>query len=554
MNRIFKKVLNGLFFSILFFSIHSTSSAQSYIAYESNGKWGLKDKNGNIILSPLYDAIDEFKDGYAPVYKRGSIPCPDARYPEVILNGVRDYLMGVIDSTGRLIKKLAFLDIRPYSEGLAAIFNPEYQKFGFINKYGKLVIPYNFLRVFDFKNGLAIVKPNRYFQVINKAGTAITTGKYDTICPFINGLAKVKTTAGFGLINSKGVEIVKPKYIQMGEFSDGLCLVKDANGWGYINNKGKVIITPKFYSATDFTEGRAAVKLIGTSEGAVDPTYWKFIDKTGKSITTAQYGVSSNMPNFNYKFSGGLLISNNSYPKYGMLDTSGKEIIPFVYGSFGPFKNGLAKVTGIGKNITGVIAYINKANKFIIPYNVYLSDAQDFSEGLAAIKTLKDQLWGFMDTTGKWIVQPKYINVMPFYNGLAAVQVQAKNAKWGFIDKTGKEVIAPKYNSVVYTKEGFYKVGIKDLLKSNSLLYGLVNNKGVEFVPAKYIELQDFSEGLAVVGIEEIYNYTIQRFGFIDTTGKLVIPTSYDSAEPFLKGRARVTLVGKCFLIDKIDQ
>jgi hypothetical protein len=74
---------------------------------------------------------------------------------------------------------------------------------------------------------------------------------------------------------------------------------------------------------------------------------------------------------------------------------------------------------------------------------------QDFSEGLGAVKT--GERWGFIDSTGKKIISPKYSDAYPFSEELAAVML---NNKWGFIDKAGKTVIPFRYSEVVNFSEG----------------------------------------------------------------------------------------------------
>jgi hypothetical protein len=96
--------------------------------------------------------------------------------------------------------------------------------------------------------------------------------------------------------------------------------------------------------------------------------------------------------------------------KWGLIDKTGKEIVPPKYDNAGGFKEGLAKVKLNGK-------------------------------------------WGFIDKTGKVIVPPKYDDAWSFSEGLAKVKL---NGKWGFIDKTGKEIVIvfpPKYDFV--TPMGF---------------------------------------------------------------------------------------------------
>ncbi len=101
----------------------------------------------------------------------------------------------------------------------------------------------------------------------------------------------------------------------------------------------------------------------------------------------------------------------------------------------------LTALSGCGKTANG--------EKFDSLGDTY-TNARDFSEGLAAVK--KDGLWGYIDTDGKYAVEPKYYGAWSFSEGLAAVQ--DKNGKWGFIDKSGNEVVAAAYDGAWYFSKG----------------------------------------------------------------------------------------------------
>ena len=49
-------------------------------------------------------------------------------------------------------------------------------------------------------------------------------------------------------------------------------------------------------------------------------------------------------------------------------------------------------------------------------------NAQSFNDGLAAVR-IKDGKWGYIDQTGKLVIDPKYAAATPFVEKLAAVQV-----------------------------------------------------------------------------------------------------------------------------------
>ena len=63
------------------------------------------------------------------------------------------------------------------------------------------------------------------------------------------------------------------------------------------------------------------------------------------------------------------------------------------------------------------------------------------------------RLWaggvGFIDKTGMVVIPPKFDEVNPFSEGLAAVQIEGK---WGFIDKTGNMVIRPQFDDIGWSR------------------------------------------------------------------------------------------------------
>ena len=76
------------------------------------------------------------------------------------------------------------------------------------------------------------------------------------------------------------------------------------------------------------------------------------------------------------------------------------------------------------------------------------SDADGYgfaANGLAAVEDEETGLWGFVDETGSWAVEPAFLRARKFApNGLAAAQ-DAETGRWGFVDETGSWAIEPQY-------------------------------------------------------------------------------------------------------------
>jgi hypothetical protein len=79
----------------------------------------------------------------------------------------------------------------------------------------------------------------------------------------------------------------------------------------------------------------------------------------------------------------------------------------------------------------------------------HFSDADGYgfaSNGLAAVQDAETGLWGFVDESGAWVIQPKFRQVWEFAaNGLAPAQDDGTGL-WGYVDESGSWAIEPKYS------------------------------------------------------------------------------------------------------------
>lgn len=192
-----------------------------------------------------------------------------------------------------------------------------------------------------------------------------------------------------------------------------------------------------------------------------------------------------------------------------------------------------------------------------------------YSEGMVAVNTEQGGagLWGYVDDSGREVMELQYLMAEPFSDGLALVQ--AVGGEWGFIDTTGQEVIP--FGTYAYARsfsEGFATVYNKE----DSC--AVIDTKGNIVVPfGQYDSINKFSEGLAVVkkgnffgvidtagnvvvepvmvystikpfseGMAAVETYVDNKWGYIDNTGKEIIAPKYDNALSFSEGFAAVNL------------
>jgi hypothetical protein len=314
----------------------------------------------------------------------------------------------------------------------------------------------------------------------------------------------------WGYMDESGTVKIAPQYDQAFDFYEGLACVVKYPWRGFIDATGAMVIEPKFSWAGRFREGFAPINSTTMLYGG-HANYYKspprvlFIDRTGevqKHLQASRDGVHD-----------GLVVT---YRKH-VFDTEGKKL-GHDADEVGVFSGGLAPARK--KKLWG---YLDHSMKWAIEPRFDLADG--FSDGMAAVGTLTaeakenmkkrrygardktwDYTWGFIDRTGAVVIESKYENAWRFSEGLASV---CSGGKWGYIDKEGTMVIPPAYDYAWPFSEGMGRILVGEK-------QGFVSREGKLVVEPRYKPAWEFSKGLARVIDEE------KREGYIDTKGEYV--------------------------------
>ncbi|MDI6782869.1 MAG: WG repeat-containing protein, partial [bacterium] len=166
---------------------------------------------------------------------------------------------------------------------------------------------------------------------------------------------------------------------------------------------------------------------------------------------------------------------------------------------------------------------------------------EKLNESSARYLIKKDGKFGYIDRTGRIVIQPQFEDA-EWFQTEEPMPVKFKRffgllpSKWGYIDRTGKIIIKQQFEGAGNFSEGLASVYIKGL-------WGLIDTKG-QRVNGLYKLVADFQEGLA--GVEIGY-----KWGYIDKTGKIVIKPLFDFASPFEEDIAYVRIDKKHGFINK---
>lgn len=309
--------------------------------------------------------------------------------------------------------------------------------------------------------------------------------------------------------------------------------IKAGEKWGYVDDKGQYVINSQFEDAYNFSEGLALFK-------SADGKYG-FIGEDGKYVINPIYKYANS-------FSEGMacVVMENGKPQF--IDKNNKILFTVDKAEycFG-FKEGLARV-----QIKGKYGFIDKSGKIIV--NPIYEDAQDFKEGLAAVAKKdekKDEvLWGYIDKTGavkinfqfvkdkdKWFCEPG-----SFRDGLAFTSSDGK--QWGCIDKDGKYQINPQFEGDFGNPYEFIN-GVSLVSQGGS--YGYIDKKGKYIINPQFKEARRFSaNNFAAV------QHSDGKWGFINKEGKYEINPQFEEVAVGFFGKiAFVKSSDKYGIIDK---
>lgn len=142
--------------------------------------------------------------------------------------------------------------------------------------------------------------------------------------------------------------------------------------------------------------------------------------------------------------------------------------------------------------------------------------------------------WGYVDSSGEFVIKPQFDEALPFKENLAAVKI---DGLWGYINNTGSVCIKPQFKSNFYFSQDYAKCKIGDK-------WGYVDKFGKVTTFSEGVKAcGNFCEGLAYINYEG-------KFGYINRNMEFVIPPKYTDARDFANGLAPVNIVNSDFASD----
>ena len=463
-----------------------------YYKLEQDGKYGVIDKDGNVVLQPTYASID--------------IPNPTR---DVFIKSDDGQNYTAVDGNGSQL----FTDY----ESVEAIS---------INSITSN-IPYE-KTVLKYKQG-------GLYGLLDFDGNKITENIYNSITniDYKEGNLRVEQNGSYGVINIKGTTILEPEYDAI--MADGYyeeetkyekagfvlrIVTDDGYRFGYADRTGKIVLDTLYNEISRLTEIEGEdVYLVTSSNGRYG------LYKNNKEVLANEYTSISFDPNNN------LLVVQKDQTQ-GVVDLEGNNIVPIDYDSI--IIGGKYIDAQKGEETVVFDSEGNNLDTDIVSYN-QVSDL--------AIVIDKNNNYNIVDSSGNKKLRENYTYIEYFNNNYFIV---TKDGKTGVIDGNGNIIINLEYDAIqaidgtnalqaIVTDENR-----TDIIDSNMNIHeGIVNanvlkkDNYIKIYSETEMKYYDFS-GNEITYKSLFPNNSIYasqcngKWGLVDSNGTVVVPYEYD--------------------------
>lgn len=503
-------------------------SEYKYFTLEQNQKYGVIDRNGNIVIEAEYGAVQIPNPSKAIFVCVKEYNENTKEYETVVYNEKKEVLLSNYKNV-QAISIYTNVNSTPYEKSVLTY--KENGKYGLINLEGKQITKpvYDEISSINYKEGTFLVKQNELEGIINMKGKVIIKCEYESVTSdnyySENGnkkqagfIVSKKTEDGYryGYANYRGTIILNPIYTQLERVTEianekGVYFIAFKNGQAGLLKNNKEILNYEYEDIQYNVLGSIFVTKRNGKYGAVNqegttvlyPEYDNvytggmylnalkdkdifIFDLNGNKIETNEVSKIKT-ENANYY----ITIDKNN--KYKVVDSKDNIIIDkdYTYIEYLPgdyfiverdSKSGI--IDSNGKSVIELkydsISRINETdilqmetNKNIALYNLNMKEIVSMDN--AIVKEVKDEkayILLYSDTDFKYL--DKKGNILTSQNLFENNSLFAKNinGKWGFVDKDGNLKVQNDYELVT----DFNKYGFAGIKKDGK--WGSINQNG----------------------------------------------------------------------------
>ena len=431
--------------------------ALAYFPVYTNGKWGVIDSRGNIVISPEYDEYIAIPDSTKAIFICTiNVNYDDGTYDTKVINEKGEELFTEYDRV-EAIENYDSSNNLWYESGILKVSKNE--KYGIINTSGKeLVSPtYDSINALKGVTNSLLTELDGKYGVIDNVGSVIIENNYSQITPisdrYEDGYIVKDDKNKYGVINYTKTVAVENKYDDIKPiYGNGkYYIVKESNAWKVVDTDSKEYLSGEYDDIISVNNDNAVVKK-DNKYGVVSISDNKtLIDIKYDSIT---YGADNNY-----------IVSHDS--KYGVINSSGNRLVDLKYSNI--VYRAVANIyeatnTDYTSDLLDASLKVNLEKVIVSEFNetdgyikARVDDSYKYYNFKFEEKTSKEILssntiflsqneegkYGFVDKNGNVVVNYIYDDAFEQNDyGYASVK---QNGLWGAVDSKGNMAIAPSY-------------------------------------------------------------------------------------------------------------
>lgn len=564
-----------MIFVISIFVSSLTTIAEPYVRFEENGKFGLRNETGQIIIPAMYDALGWSNGSFSVTgkvtgYKLGTtwgiVNLTNERITQA------DYLSltpaegslivatkktsaiavntGLISTEGKVLIPFTYAGVKVHSLRIVAFIRERNQfKHGLLNLENKILIPFQYKNIYPIGSlRLAVEDFNGKIALFSESGKQISGFTIDSLSDFKNDLAIIYENGNQGLINRDGQLKSEAKFREIQITSTGV-RARMPDEWLVLNAENKTVDKLEGDSIVWLNENRYKIRS-GSQSWLADRDLKKITDQSALDI---------------YPFENSLAIFK-APSGYGVMKKNGRVLLKPVFKKI-IFNNSLflAQDRDHTWSLRDTTGFLKTAKA----YSIILKG----NKGLFA--SMRKNYWGAVDETGREVVACVYDSVLQIGNGQLAVKFKGL---FGIINTNEQWLVYPQPHRVMLlNKERYFKKVNKTLFLisfDGTILYFTDNpitvnestfteyistggNWTIDFdgkIVSRQLPPTELTEKIfpASEGLRGIKR--TGKYGFIDDLGRLRIANRYEDIKPFSEGLAAIKIRNKWGFINRDEK
>lgn len=495
-------------------------SEYNYFTLEQNQKYGVIDKNGNIVIEAEYEAVQIPNPSKAIFVCVKEYNENTKEYETVVYNEKKEVLFSNYKNV-QSISIYTNVNSTPYEKSVLTY--KENGKYGLINLEGKQITKpvYDEISSINYKEGTFLVRQNELEGIINMKGKVIIKCEYESVTSD-NYYSENGNNKQAGFIVSKKTE--------------------DGYRYGYVNYRGTIILNPIYTQLERVTEiaNEKGVYFIAFKNGQAG------LLKNNKEILNYEY------EDIQYNVLGSIFITKRN-GKYGAVNQEGTTVLYPEYDNVytgGMYLNALKDKDIFIFDLNGNKIETNEVSKTKTENANYY------------ITIDKNNKYKVVDSKDNIIIDKDYTYIEYLPGDYFIVE---RDSKSGIIDSNGKSVIELKYDSISRINEtdilqmekdrniALYNLNMKEIVSMDNAIVKEVKDEKAYILLYSDTDFKYLDKNGNILTSQNLFENNPLfakningKWGFVDKDGNLKVQNDYELVTDFNKyGFAGIKKDGK---------